>query len=152
MPFHGKYMKHDITTVPWERKKFKKMKPIKKDEETEASKPTEEPKPEEPKKPGKKTLKRMKRRDKLVSEGKIEKTELDVEELMRKDAPVALAVRDCQDEVELRNRFPSGGTAGVHSKYFFMSKYVFKFKLSKDGIAVAQICDKTAVKGQWTDE
>uniref|UniRef100_A0A6V0BZY0 Uncharacterized protein n=1 Tax=Zooxanthella nutricula TaxID=1333877 RepID=A0A6V0BZY0_9DINO len=96
-----------------------------------------------PEGPSKRERKRLARRKQLVAEGKLEETTSDVEELTKLTRHVVLAAKDCQDEVELRAKFRSGGTAGEQSKYFFSTRYRFRYVLAKDGTPVAQVVDKT---------
>eukprot|EP00933_Yihiella_yeosuensis_P070853 TRINITY_DN79009_c0_g1_i1.p1 TRINITY_DN79009_c0_g1~~TRINITY_DN79009_c0_g1_i1.p1 ORF type:complete len:157 (-),score=53.97 TRINITY_DN79009_c0_g1_i1:118-588(-) len=89
--------------------------------------------------PSKKQMKRLARRQKMLEEGKIEQSDLDVKHLLKIKLPVVMALENVQDEVELRNQFHGQGTTGYYSKYFAVSKYKFKYFLAKDGTPVAQI-------------
>eukprot|EP00930_Biecheleria_cincta_P094179 TRINITY_DN85034_c0_g1_i1.p1 TRINITY_DN85034_c0_g1~~TRINITY_DN85034_c0_g1_i1.p1 ORF type:complete len:164 (+),score=32.42 TRINITY_DN85034_c0_g1_i1:36-494(+) len=92
--------------------------------------------------PSKKELKRLARRQKMLADGKLEQTDKTVSELTETGRVVVFARENVQDEVELRELFPSQGTAGKGSEYFMQSKYYFKYVLAKDGTPVAQICKK----------
>mmetsp|Transcript_3394 Transcript_3394/g.12703 ORF Transcript_3394/g.12703 Transcript_3394/m.12703 type:complete len:153 (+) Transcript_3394:90-548(+) len=127
---------------------FKKP-PVKKDDQAVKKPPEPKPPVEERTGPSKKQQKRLNARKRLLEAGKIEQTTSDLAALLKKDAPVVMVLKDCQDEAELRSKFHSEGTAGATSKYFSASKYKFRFLLTKDGEPVCQISDKTAVKGMW---
>mmetsp|Transcript_62595 Transcript_62595/g.117085 ORF Transcript_62595/g.117085 Transcript_62595/m.117085 type:complete len:156 (+) Transcript_62595:52-519(+) len=89
--------------------------------------------------PGKKALKRQARRMKMTEEGRIQKTDKELAQLLKCEDDVVCAFADVQDEAELRNKFPGQGTSGVGSEYFRASCYRFRFLLSSDGSPVAQI-------------
>ncbi|OLP82821.1 putative helicase [Symbiodinium microadriaticum] len=81
------------------------------------------------------------RLEKMVQEGKVTKTDQDVEELLQCKDEVVCALVDVQDEAELRKKFgPSQGTSGRYGKEFFeASCYRFRYMQAKDGTPVAQI-------------
>merc|ERR1719387_3306913 len=87
----------------------------------------------------KKQQKRQKVLKYLLEQGRIEQTDADVKNLTRIKPPVVHAFVDCKDEVELRNRFHSQGTAGDCTKYFTASKFRFRYVLASDGTPVTQI-------------
>eukprot|EP00439_Symbiodinium_sp_Y106_P070335 s450_g12.t1 len=80
------------------------------------------------------------RLEKRVQEGKITKTDQDVDELLQCKDEVVCALADVQDEAELRKKFgPSQGTSGYGKEFFESSCYRFRYMQAKDGTPVAQI-------------
>mmetsp|Transcript_75786 Transcript_75786/g.149822 ORF Transcript_75786/g.149822 Transcript_75786/m.149822 type:complete len:164 (-) Transcript_75786:23-514(-) len=112
-------------------------------ESKQEAKPEEQPMPadDKPKGPSKRQMRRLKLRERLLKEGRIVQTEYTVARLMRRKPPVVDAVKDVQDEAEMRCAFLYQGTAGAGEKYFTQAKYKFKYFLAKDGTPVCQIHD-----------
>ncbi|CAE7356944.1 Ken-052 [Symbiodinium necroappetens] len=127
--------------LPGESEANRRKKEDARQKEAEAKAAREKRKAEEAARPpGKKLGPGKARLEKMVQEGKVTKTDQDVEELLQCKDEVVCALADVQDEAELRKKFgPSQGTSGYGKEFFEASCYRFRYMQAKDGTPVAQI-------------